>query len=494
MSRPKSVVCYICGKQHLANSFQIHVDQCRELFEKRELQKPPKERKRCPDDPYAHLNKNYNIPDDQLNSLSSTAYSTALSQCENCGRRFLPDSLVIHLRSCKSTNPLKSIERNTNPSASNSRQQKSSDLNPNSLVSRNACRTGSSLTDTNKSTGSRNESIQSSSDSYSNNEYQSRSSAPKRSEIQPQNSMPINNRNKSSNSTSTMGYSNFTDSANVVDTGPLLPCKECGRTFNSISLKKHMKICRKVFKQTRKPFDSTKARTQGTELAQFQPSNRRGAAGSYKSKTTTSTLSTSGMGTGTGSGRGPIRSDPREVNGGMPKWKAQSLAFRAAIQDGEEAGMGLGLGLGPDMGPKGLGMGAVLLDTELVLGQRKGPLPGQWRLRLLLLPTLILRGRSFSEQAGERHVPQCKTIINKPSRLQAGGRSSQGLSSSIKAPEQQRQRSSSMNRAMAVASTSNSNSNSSTTGPSSSSTAQYSNGRRLSGTGGRDIPSAYTRR
>jgi len=29
-------------------------------------------------------------------------------------------------------------------------------------------------------------------------------------------------------------------------------------------------------------------------------------------------------------------------------------------------------------------------------------------------------GRSFNQQAAERHIPQCKNIINKPSRLTAG--------------------------------------------------------------------------
>ena len=36
----------------------------------------------------------------------------------------------------------------------------------------------------------------------------------------------------------------------------------------------------------------------------------------------------------------------------------------------------------------------------------------------ILIPTV--GGRSFNQQAAERHIPQCKNIINKPTRLSAG--------------------------------------------------------------------------
>ena len=48
------------------------------------------------------------------------------------------------------------------------------------------------------------------------------------------------------------------------------PGIDCGRTFNEIAYSKHSKICRKVFIQKRKVFDSKKARARGTELENFQ--------------------------------------------------------------------------------------------------------------------------------------------------------------------------------------------------------------------------------
>jgi hypothetical protein len=39
----------------MLHRFDIHVVQCRDLFEKREMQKPVKERRSCPQDPFASL-------------------------------------------------------------------------------------------------------------------------------------------------------------------------------------------------------------------------------------------------------------------------------------------------------------------------------------------------------------------------------------------------------------------------------------------------------
>ena len=63
----------------------------------------------------------------------------------------------------------------------------------------------------------------------------------------------------------------------------LAPCSVCGRNFATDRLTKHMNICSKTSNKKRKQFDSTKARTQGTELAQF---NRPGKtnAGQVQSK------------------------------------------------------------------------------------------------------------------------------------------------------------------------------------------------------------------
>lgn len=49
----------------------------------------------------------------------------------------------------------------------------------------------------------------------------------------------------------------------------LVPCSNCGRNFAADRISKHMTICSKSSSKQRKVFDSTKARTQGTEMASF---------------------------------------------------------------------------------------------------------------------------------------------------------------------------------------------------------------------------------
>ncbi|XP_070576693.1 zinc finger C2HC domain-containing protein 1C-like [Ptychodera flava] len=49
----------------------------------------------------------------------------------------------------------------------------------------------------------------------------------------------------------------------------LRPCPSCGRKFNSDRLAKHAKVCKQNTNKKRKVFDTTKHRTEGTEMAQY---------------------------------------------------------------------------------------------------------------------------------------------------------------------------------------------------------------------------------
>jgi len=51
------------------------------------------------------------------------------------------------------------------------------------------------------------------------------------------------------------GMDEFPD-GDAEDAGPLVPCPDCGRSFAADRLERHMKICKKVFQQKRKKFDS----------------------------------------------------------------------------------------------------------------------------------------------------------------------------------------------------------------------------------------------
>eukprot|EP00913_Durusdinium_trenchii_P015924 g14965.t1 len=90
---------------------------------------------------------------------------------------------------------------------------------------------------------------------------------------------------------------------------PLVPCPDCHRSFKAESLEKHKKICKKVFQQKRKQFNSAANRLGEFDNAQELIANA-------------------------------VKSEKREKENhaenickdkSVPKWKAQSLAFRQAI-------------------------------------------------------------------------------------------------------------------------------------------------------------------
>ncbi|XP_019399603.1 PREDICTED: zinc finger C2HC domain-containing protein 1A [Crocodylus porosus] len=57
----------------------------------------------------------------------------------------------------------------------------------------------------------------------------------------------------------------------TVQSGDLLPCKICGRTFFVLALKKHVPICQKTSSKRRKTFDSSRQRAEGTDISTVKP-------------------------------------------------------------------------------------------------------------------------------------------------------------------------------------------------------------------------------
>lgn len=328
----------------MLHSFPIHEAQCRDLFEKRESQKPPKERRKCPEDPMKGYTPNMSAKAlDELNAASYKAWSEqALVRCGNCNRTFLPEKLPIHQRSCTADRPARRVDEAVNAVQSSFTQAE----------------------------------LFSAGRGQQNARY------------------------------------NEPDDAYLANSGDMIPCKNCGRRFNANSYAKHARVCAKVFTQKRKVFNSAKQRIQGTELEAFQKqaTRRGGGAGSGVARRTTGSATgpsaqTASSGGGGGGGQG-----------GIPKWKLDSMRFRAAMKEAravspaqeqsKATGVPLHLLLPPPKpssgGYRDSGYGGAGYDE---------PTDG------LRCPTC---GRTFSQKAGERHIPQCKNIINKPTRLLRG--------------------------------------------------------------------------
>eukprot|EP00930_Biecheleria_cincta_P008393 TRINITY_DN109822_c0_g1_i1.p1 TRINITY_DN109822_c0_g1~~TRINITY_DN109822_c0_g1_i1.p1 ORF type:complete len:404 (+),score=101.58 TRINITY_DN109822_c0_g1_i1:137-1348(+) len=189
------------------------------------------------------------------------------------------------------------------------------------------------------------------------------------------------------------GIPNSMDAGMLDDGGPLVPCPDCGRKFKEESLEKHTKICKKVFQQKRKQFNSAANR-----LGEFENANELIAKASQIEKE---------------------KEVPKKEAkpGKVPKWKAESLAFRQAILAAKGAG-----------GDEEAQQKANELQQQL--GAIKEAAGDEVDPDMLKCPHC---GRTFNKEAGERHVKICqKTFGGKP----GGGRLVKGSGTAAKAAAQ----------------------------------------------------------
>lgn len=100
--KPKTLICYICGREFGTTSLAIHEPQCLEKWKIENSKLPKSQRRPLPVKPA--INAGESGSKDQHAEMNRLAYKSAMEQllpCKNCGRTFLPDRLPVHLRSCK---------------------------------------------------------------------------------------------------------------------------------------------------------------------------------------------------------------------------------------------------------------------------------------------------------------------------------------------------------------------------------------------------------
>lgn len=174
---------------------------------------------------------------------------------------------------------------------------------------------------------------------------------------------------------------------------PQQQCEQCGRLFNPGPYARHVKICAKVFSEKRKVFDAKEQRIGDNpelvalERKKAEPRSRRGGAGANGAKEEAAAA---------------------EAAAKKKKlWKEQSGAFRQAMRAAREVSQAIaGGGPMPEFKPS-------------------APDPS-----MLECPTC---GRRFNQKAGERHIPQCKDIKAKPSRLTRGSGLGGGVQGTLQA-------------------------------------------------------------
>ena len=157
------------------------------------------------------------------------------------------------------------------------------------------------------------------------------------------------------------------DDGDAEGDGELHQCPDCDRRFRPAALARHAGICKKVFLQRRKVFDSKKMRL--TDISAELPK----------------TASARGGGGGGGGGR-----PSSGGGGGVAKWKQDSQAFREAMRGAREYSTAVASGAPPPV-------------------RESRPDPSY-----IQCPTC---SRFFNQTAGERHIAVCKNIKAKPQAL-----------------------------------------------------------------------------
>ncbi|XP_017776309.1 PREDICTED: zinc finger protein 474-like isoform X2 [Nicrophorus vespilloides] len=103
---PRTLTCYLCGREFGTTSLPLHEPKCLEKWERENANLPTHLRKKPPPKPSANLDK------EEWNKFAWKASQAALTACQNCGRTFYPDRLLVHQKSCKA--PLQGFMKSNN--------------------------------------------------------------------------------------------------------------------------------------------------------------------------------------------------------------------------------------------------------------------------------------------------------------------------------------------------------------------------------------------
>jgi hypothetical protein len=88
-------MCHLCGRQFGSTSLEIHQRTCAQRYEQ-EYGRP------APPAPAVPKSGGKAAALEAQNLAAFEAFQTeSLEPCPHCARTFLPDRLVVHLRSCK---------------------------------------------------------------------------------------------------------------------------------------------------------------------------------------------------------------------------------------------------------------------------------------------------------------------------------------------------------------------------------------------------------
>lgn len=101
--KPKTIVCYICGREFGTTSISIHEPQCLKKWkiENNTLPKHMRRQVPCKPDVLPSLTGNDSEDRERRNMLAYESAKQQLVPCPNCNRTFQPDRLSVHIKSCR---------------------------------------------------------------------------------------------------------------------------------------------------------------------------------------------------------------------------------------------------------------------------------------------------------------------------------------------------------------------------------------------------------
>ncbi|CAD5123479.1 DgyrCDS11826 [Dimorphilus gyrociliatus] len=110
---PRTVICYICGREYGSRSIGIHENQCLTKWNIENEKLPPNQRRPPLVKPQVlpSISSKATRQDiDRWNEIASQSAAAQLLSCDTCGRTFNPDRLQIHQRSCRPGNSAKPVK------------------------------------------------------------------------------------------------------------------------------------------------------------------------------------------------------------------------------------------------------------------------------------------------------------------------------------------------------------------------------------------------
>ncbi|XP_063862854.1 muscle M-line assembly protein unc-89-like isoform X4 [Scylla paramamosain] len=96
-----TVVCYICGREFGTMSIGIHEPQCLKKWRVENENLPPELRRQEPRKPEVVYNDDGKVDREAMVEAAWKTHLETLVKCENCGRTFFPDRLIVHQRACQ---------------------------------------------------------------------------------------------------------------------------------------------------------------------------------------------------------------------------------------------------------------------------------------------------------------------------------------------------------------------------------------------------------